>query len=298
VTREEAHVGLASVDTGERLRAARFFAMNAIGADRRRLRSALRRETVPWIRRALERSLSKVGPLEAGPEPSAGELGLRQVAALRAEAIDEVATTIVHELATIIARLRLKTPVEVHGYEASVTKTLVDSLDTLLKGIRALKTSSGRAEYAEMELGAECRATCEALGVLGEPVRLVETAPLVVELDSGLFRLALSNVVRNAVEAVASNSDVQERAVAVNWGRAGHEVWVTVVDNGPGFERDPAALVRLGESTKQNDHFGFGLATARSAMQMMEGDIYPTNAAGGGARVELRWFGTHEDTGS
>ena len=129
-----------------RLRAARFFALNATGSDRRRLRAALRKETVPWIKRALERSLNKAGP-GANPEPLAQEPSAQLLADLRAKAIDEVAKTIVHELSTIIGRLRLTVPHELKNYETSRTKGLVDALATLLSGIRNLKTAVGRADY-------------------------------------------------------------------------------------------------------------------------------------------------------
>jgi signal transduction histidine kinase len=113
------------------------------------------------------------------------------------------------------------------------------------------------------------------------------------EIDPGLFKLALTNILRNAVEALPPAGE-RDRSITLNWGAAGHEIWVAVLDSGPGFERDPASFVDFGKSTK-SEHIGFGLATAKQAMQAMEGDIYPSNASGGGARVELRWFGNHED---
>ena len=124
--------------------------------------------------------------------------------------------------------------------------------------------------------------------------RFAGPSPFLAEIDPGLFKLALSNVVRNAVEALEATAADGEATIALNWGRAGHEIWVAVIDSGPGFDGDPSSLVDLGKSTK-DEHIGFGLATAKQAMQAMEGDVYPSNAAQGGARVELRWFGNHEN---
>ena len=295
MNRDDAHQGLASDDTDERLKAARFFALNATSADRRKLRAALRRETVPWIKRALERSLMKAGPADAVVQDAAGSDPSPQILAeLRAKAINEVASTIIHELSTTIGRLRLTVPEELSGYEQSRTKALVDSLGTLLSGIRNLKTAVGRADYVECDLAERCRETCSDFDNSGVMFHFAGQNPFLVEIDPGLFKLALSNVVRNAVEAALSPESTAEPAITLNWGWAGHEFWVAVIDSGPGFDRDPGSMIELGKSTKAN-HIGFGLATARQAMQAMEGDIYPANADEGGARIELRWFGSHED---
>ena len=293
MTRDEALLGLTSAEMGERLKAARFFALHAVSADRRKLRAALRKEMVPWIRRALERSLNKAGPAEVVHANGSSDPSAHVLAELRAKAINEVASTIVHELSTIIGRLRLTVPEELDTYDESRTKVLVDSLATLLGGIRNLKTAVGRADYVECNLALQCRETCADFEEAGEIFHFAGPAPFMVEIDPGLFKLALANSGRNAVEEAFMMPE-GERSVTLNWGWAGHEFWVAVLDSGFGFERDPASMIDLGKSTKA-EHIGFGLATAKQAMQAMEGDIYPSNTDNGGARVELRWFGSHED---
>lgn len=296
MSRDEAVAALTSDEADARLKAARYFAMHAIGGDRRKLRAALNRETVPWIKRALERALNRVRP---PAEPTPGLEGYTDppaqlLAQYRAAAIDEVASTIIHELATIVGRLRIKAPQEVSEYTGSSTKTLVDSLASLLAGIRNLKTSVAQPDYIETDLSAACRETCAVFEEANEVFRFAGPSPFLAEIDPGLFKLALSNVIRNAVEALGVANIEGEATITLNWGRAGHEVWVAVIDSGPGFDRDPLSLVDFGKSTKE-EHIGFGLATAKQAMQAMEGDVYPSNAAEGGARVELRWFSTHEN---
>lgn len=297
MSRDEALVALTSPDADVRLKAARYFAMHAAGGDRRKLRAALTRETVPWIKRALERSLNKVAPLAEAPTDFGVSIDPpdRLLAQYRAAAIEEVASTIIHELAIIVGRLRIKAPQEVTKYAGSSTKTLVDSLASLLAGIRNLKTAVTQPDYVETDLSAACREICAVFEDEAEMFHFGGPSPFLAEIDPGLFRLALSNVVRNAVEALSVASIEGETTITLNWGRAGHEVWVAVIDSGPGFDRDPSSLVDFGKSTKE-EHIGFGLATAKQAMQAMEGDVYPANAAEGGARVELRWFGAHENS--
>lgn len=297
MSREEALAALASEEADERLKAARFFAVNASSADdRRKLKAALRKETVPWIKRALERSLSRtLPPTDAKPSQRTFEdLTDRALAALRADAIKDVASTIIHELSTIVGRLRMVAPQEVDNYHNSTTKELIDSLVSLLGGIRNLKTAASQPDYAQSDLSAECQQTCALFDQATHMFRFAGPSPFLVEIDSGLFRLALANVVRNAIEALGASATEGEATITLNWGRAGPEVWVAVIDSGPGFDQDPLSLIDFGKSTKV-DHVGFGLATAKQAMLAMEGDMYPTNAAGGGARVELRWLGAHEN---
>ena len=296
MSRKEALAALSSPEADVRLKAVRFLAMNAKSCDRRKLRAALNKETVPWIKRALERSLSRTAPPTgtAPPEGNNADLPERTLAELRAAAIDEVAGTIIHELSTIVGRLRLVVPQEVRDYPGSATKNLVDLLQSLLAGIRNLKTASSKPDYAEVDLSTECRETCKLVDETNVLFRFAGPSPFLAEIDVGLFKLALSNVVRNAVEALRAAAVDYDATITLNWGRAGHEMWVAIIDSGPGFDHDPASLVDLGKSTKDK-HIGFGLATTKQAMQAMEGDVYPTNAAEGGARVELRWFASHEN---
>lgn len=300
MTRDEAFEMLLSPDTALRLRAARFLAMNATNADRRKLKAALLKENVPWIKRALERSISRLGPAKDTPaatQPVYADPPQRLVSELRAKVIDEIAGTIIHELSTIVASLKLAAPREAPDYAGSRTETLVNSLASLLGGIRSLKAAAGRANYSQCDLAQECRDACGIFVDDGELFQFGGPSPFLVEIDPDLFKIALTNVLKNAMESVRSLPDDAPQTVTLNWGLAGHEYWVSVLDTGFGFERDPGSMVDFGQSTKdKTEHIGFGLATAKQAMQALEGDIYPTNAQEGGAKVELRWFGSDEDS--
>ncbi|KDA01066.1 sensor histidine kinase [Hyphomonas oceanitis] len=298
MTLGEAYEQLSSADTDTRLRAARFLAMNATGGDRRKLRAALKRESVPWVKRALERAILRAGR-SADPAASTADNYAdppqRLILELKAKAIDEVAGTIVHELAAIVGSLKLCAPRDVGEYSGTRTENLVNSLDSLLAGIRNLKSAASRADYSECDLACECREACDIFAEAGDVFRFGGPSPFLVEIDPNLFKLALTNIIRNAIEAVATLPEGSERLVTLNWGRAGQENWVSVIDSGNGFERDPASMLEFGQSTK-SEHIGFGLGTAKQAMQTMEGDVYATNSKQGGARIELRWFSNDENT--
>lgn len=300
MTRDEALTGIVSTDAEFRLRSARFFALNAHGGDRRRLRAALKKETVPWIKRALERALQRAGST-AVDEPAASLVYAdpppQLIAELRAKAIDEVAGTIIHELSTLVASLKLAAPRDVERYQGSRTETLVNSLASLVTGIRNLKAAASRATFVQCDLAKECRDACALYPDRADWFRFAGKAPFLVEIDPDLLKLALTNIIRNAVEAVSALPADVDQVITLNWGRAGHEHWLAVLDTGMGFELEPSALIDFGQSTKnKEEHIGFGLATAKQAMQAMEGDVYPGNATDGGARVELRWFDNDENS--
>ena len=186
-------------------------------------------------------------------------------------------------------------PRDAPNYAGSRTETLVNSLASLLSGIRNLKAAASKANFSECDLAQECRDACGIFADEGDIFRFAKQSPFLVEIDPDLLKLALTNVIKNAVDALNTLPADAERSITLNWGRAGREFWISVLDSGPGFDGEPSSMVEFGRSTK-DEHIGFGLATAKQAMQAMEGDVYPANAVGGGARVELRWFGSDENS--
>lgn len=100
------------------------------------------------------------------------------------------------------------------------------------------------------------------------------------ELLHGLHNL-LSNALRHARARV--------RVVA---GEEAARIWCAIEDDGPGFA--PDLLPRLGEpflgpSRSGSGSTGLGIFIATTLLERTGGRLYFSNAAGGGAHVELRW---------
>ncbi|TCQ15316.1 ATP-binding protein [Rhizobium sp. PP-CC-3G-465] len=289
----EALSALQSSELEIRLRGARFMALNARQNDLDQLQRSYENEPIRWIRTALTRAIERAtstamnSPADVAEavEPSADLM--RDI---RAEAVEEVTGTIIHELSPIIGALRVRLPREVNNYEDSESRKLIEMLSSLLRGVRELKSASAVPQYSSFDID---ELISEAISMLEEGSRgfiaVAGTTPFQVVADRDRLLLAIGNGLRNAAEAASENAETRAPAIIINWGRAGSEDWLAVIDSGSGFKGNPASAMKMGITHKAN-HIGFGLATAQHAMRTMEGDVYLTNGSSGGARFELRWF--------
>lgn len=297
MTREQAAASLFSNSVDERLEAARYFSRAAEITDASLLSRALAKENARWVKRALERAMDRI---QVGPpkqdfasidQPVIEYDSERLVKDLRAQAVDEVSRTILHEFAPLIGSLRLVAEMEVNVYERSRTKHCVERLNGLLEAVGNLKKAASTPSYSEFDLS-ELVAECVAvLNISNEKiiVRAAGIKPYIVQADRDSLGLAIDNGIRNAVEAVNEFSTINPAEILINWGPAGPENWLAILDCGAGFSGNPEEAIKLGVSNK-DEHFGYGLTTAQLSMRSMEGDVFVSNKAEGGARFELRWY--------
>ncbi|WP_312450017.1 sensor histidine kinase [Stutzerimonas nitrititolerans] len=297
ITREQAIAYLSSDSVDQRLEAARYFSSAAEVTDASLLTRALVKENARWVKRALERAIDRI---QVGPPrqdvvltdvPVIENDSERLVKDLRAQAVDEVSRTILHEFAPLIGSLRLVAGVEVNAYEASRTKHCIERLNGLLEAVGNLKKAASTPSYSEFDLS-ELVAECVAvLNIASEDIvlRIAGIKPYMVQADRDSLGLAIDNGIRNAVEAVKEFSTLAPAEILINWGPAGSENWLAILDCGAGFSGNPEEAFKLGVSNK-DEHFGYGLTTAQLSMRSMEGDVFISNKAEGGARFELRWY--------
>lgn len=112
-------------------------------------------------------------------------------------------------------------------------------------------------------------------------VKLATPGAVMVKADSLLLKEALSNIVKNAVEAAGSTGSVSVRVEAVD-----AEGRVEVTDSGPGFS---PAFFEGGPRpyfTTKSGGTGLGLVVAQRITSDMGGKVHWSNS-GGGARVTL-----------
>ena len=110
--------------------------------------------------------------------------------------------------------------------------------------------------------------------------------PLTIRCDPGLAARALSNLLKNAVEAIEGSGEGAGR-IAVAVGEAGAAAFVQVEDNGRGLpDTAPQRLTEPYVTTREKGT-GLGLAIVKKIMEEHGGDVALEPAPGGGARARL-----------
>lgn len=111
--------------------------------------------------------------------------------------------------------------------------------------------------------------------------------------DTAGLRLIITNLLRNAVEAVASQGD-ERRLVRI---AIGPGPTITVHDSGPGIS--PEVLPRIFDpffSTKAMSGRGIGLSLARASAQRMGAELTVTSHLGAGTAFTLHLLNPREET--
>ena len=292
--RSEALKSLDSQRVSTRLTAARALSSLALPEDREALETYRRSEAVPWVRNALERAVVRASV----SREQADEMGVPGAPtdiddhdrgeAIYAAALQEIADRLVHELRKPVGRAKLYAQKEIVNYEDSRTYKELRRLQEFLDGIQALATAAGTALLTEVDLQAVIDEEAAAVGELeGAPsIELRGPSHLDVIADPALVRLAVSNALKNAVEAVMSAGS--HEPVTVTWGETDREYYVAILDRGPGVPSVAEPLFEIGASSKRG-HVGLGLTIARQASRSLGGGIVLSNLNEGLTRFEMRW---------
>lgn len=173
---------------------------------------------------------------------------------------------------------------------ASLVSKLVDQSFRVSRIVSNLRQAmrSGHEESSVIDLSPVVRhAAVEAARSLGaaERLEIADEGATIVAAAAGPIELAVSNMVRNAIEA--SGSDSKVRVVVRS-----RDEWaeVCVEDEGPGVEPDD--LERVFEpffTTKvERGGTGLGLAITRDMIASLGGEVSLENLADGGARATVR----------
>jgi two-component system, NtrC family, nitrogen regulation sensor histidine kinase NtrY len=121
---------------------------------------------------------------------------------------------------------------------------------------------------------------------------MADPAISTIACDRHQFGQAMTNVLKNAVEAVEARGklgDLDFRGrVAVDMEQVDDSVAVTVTDNGVGLSQDPDRIVEPYVTTRDKGT-GLGLAIVKKIVEEHGGDMTFAGAPGGGTRVTLRF---------
>lgn len=292
MTKEEALDLLLSDSAHERLKAARFLARNTDPADAQRLRKALQSETVSYVRTSLNLAIQRVetsASRAAAISVEEPEIPSDLRAQIKNEITEEITGQILHEIASPVGLLATSAAREIPDYESSKTRIYIENLQRVFEAIEQLKGASAVPRPQEFDLASLISNIAETV-VGGQPIEisLHGTKPFIITSDHALLSFALSNGIRNAVEAVVALGSNEPHSVIINWGETDIDYWVAVIDRGVGIVGPVESAFGVGKTTKRG-HSGFGLAIARQAIETLGGSCTLQPAAEGGAHYEIRW---------
>lgn len=276
---------LGSERASERLRAVRYLARDLTEDDRLLLRKARSREVEHWVRTALERALEETGEAERRDQ---GEADDRSAQGLDARAVEVTTKRLLHEIRPIVGALRVCARREVDEYDNSRVAEQIERLGDLLSAIQTLSASASVPEIEQLDLSELVKYVVREEGRADVRVELAGSRPLVVYGDPLLLEIAIRNGVRNAIEACAELETPEHRLVVVSWGQTERDVWVAVLDRGPGLPANINRVWDIGISNKEGHH-GMGLASARCAIESLGGEVQLRADSERGAIFELRW---------
>lgn len=113
-----------------------------------------------------------------------------------------------------------------------------------------------------------------------------------IACDRHQFGQAMTNVLKNAVEAIESRAKIGPEdyrgRIAVTMGQTDSSVYVTVADNGIGLPQDRDRIVEPYVTTREKGT-GLGLAIVNKIVEEHRGEMTFATADGGGTEVTMRF---------
>jgi nitrogen fixation/metabolism regulation signal transduction histidine kinase len=207
----------------------------------------------------------------------------------------EVARRLAHEMKNALTpitfslhKLKKATP-SVPEEERERIRTAVTTIMEEMDGLRRLAGSFSELarlpvpEFARVDLGEVVEAAVSGTG--DDHLRLSWSppeAPVEVDGDRTLLRQALTNVIRNAADAIGPDGRVW-----IKLGREGTLARITVEDDGPGWPAEGRDQVFEPYFTTKTHGTGLGLSLVQRTMLLHGGSVELEDRRGGGARVVL-----------
>lgn len=219
---------------------------------------------------------------------------VRRTAALAA--VGELSSSIVHELRNPLSSVKM-------NLQALVTRVAGDPVYSELAGIafeqvrrveRMLNDLLGfgrplKLNFAPIAISEVLKRVTELLHpqAAASQTRVVvedEISPDTVLADAEQLGIALSNLLKNAVEAAGEGGEVAVKAVP---GPSPEQWTLEVSDNGPGFPAGQAMDIFKPFFTTKEQGTGLGLANVKKIVQLHAGAVVAENRPGGGATFRI-----------
>ncbi|MCB9848424.1 MAG: hypothetical protein H6814_08430 [Phycisphaeraceae bacterium] len=214
-------------------------------------------------------------------------------------ALGEMAAGIAHEIRNPLGSIRLYANIleedlgdrpderaiagKIAGAVRGLDRIVCDVLDFARElRVRATPTDAGALFQRAIDA---CR---ERIDSAGASVAVAERAGRVgLECDPDLLHQAMTNLIRNAADAVAENEGDRPRHIALGADTRGGAVRLIVEDTGPGMPEDGRQRMFNPFFTTRHAGTGLGLAIVHRIVDAHGGRIGVTDSPTGGARITL-----------
>ena len=220
--------------------------------------------------------------------------------AQRQAAWGEVARRLAHEIRNPLTPIQLSAERMrrklMRGLGAPEAELLERSTHTIVQQVEAMKQMvAAFSEYAkapemhvsEFDLGALIRQVSDLYHAQDPRVAFglsLDPKASSLEADPGRIRQLLNNLLTNSLEALDGRPNP---VIMIETQRAGDQIALTVIDNGPGFQGGLLEQAFDPYVTSKPKGTGLGLAIVRRIVEEHGGQVEVDNAPQGGARIRI-----------
>ncbi len=220
--------------------------------------------------------------------------------AQRQAAWGEVARRLAHEIRNPLTpiqlsaeRMRLKLMRSLGSADAELldrgTHTIVQQVEAMKQMVAAFSEYAKAPELhiSEFDLAALIRQVSDLYHAQDPRVAFglsLDPRASAFEADPGRIRQLLNNLLTNSLEALDGRPNP---VIMIETQRAGDEIALTVVDNGPGFQSGLLEQAFDPYVTSKPKGTGLGLAIVRRIVEEHGGQVEVDNAPQGGARIRI-----------
>lgn len=244
---------------------------------------ALQKESVPQIRKVLDRVILKRKALSPIDDSHRSQSSSASLESGRFDA-GEIASVVRHELSPPVGWIHLAAVDSVSEYENSELQRAIVRLERRIDGVVAFFRSHDTLQTSSIDLKEALVEAWPSNVPMPDVLCDEEVGGVSLITDLPLLSILLSNVLRNAVDA--SIATCGEARITIEWGKSDRSFWLRVTNP---FDGDHLNIgdVRDPGSTSKIRHQGRGMAliTSISARLGFESELEGVN---GSATFRLR----------
>lgn len=227
---------------------------------------------------------------EAPKESSLDEEPKKQIFdldAIKRDSVVEGINLVLHEIEPIIGAISVNASREIDDFENSATSIELSLLDETLQTLDDFMKVENTVRYSKVNISSiisseicklEKEKDIQIVSDISESLHFVT--------DKSMFRIIISNALKNAVQATLALSLSNNQPILINGGVTDKELWISIIDHGVGLEYDQKVLMKSKVTTKPGNK-GMGLGIINRAVIALDGNWELKDGNVGGAEFYL-----------